>query len=727
MTVWDTKRGEPLRKGKKAGRVLAVSRTGKFVLGIAPEGKPALWDVEKGESTGMPGKLSVDAAVFSGDSNQLALKGVKPGKEKEDEWTRGVWLWDGAAGKEPVLLAKEADAWGFASSPDGALLATFSGQGARLWDWRKKTVLRHLRLPRNASISEFRFSEDGKRLAGMGITIQGSVAVPVEGAEPAEPDAKGDEGIEEPDAGRAWSLVWNTATGERLTPKLLQGDHRLDAALAFSRDGARLLALSGKTNGGELRSWRLPDEDAGSGRLAGSGGDEGFVEAWFSDDGKHVVQKAGRERKAWAIATGKQVPPGDIEPDRPTFESMKTVPKFVTRMRSQEFLDSDGMRKAVETTYTEAEMVTVVERRSWAGKGVNRPSAEMARPTLAGKWDMLHESPSRTLYVFRENGAAGWHGLRVWDARSAKLLTPPLWLPQPSTCAFSDDGAFLAVTGDGWVQLWDVGPGEALTPLMQCPGIAWARFSPDGQTLLTCSLAGKDKRAAQAGLRLWPLRAEGKAGLAVLKARCALICSMRLDRGGDFVSLSARRIREAAEDLKHLRHPRGSFPTEEAWIAWQRERAKECADAWLFAPAARALNAILAAKPDDAPSLHARGVVFAEQGEWGRAREEFDKALLLDAGSGRAAAYRAMLDAQAGDTEGCRKRCAELLSKRLEGADDDLASLIAEALLPAAGRDRGSRGAAGGAPQAHRRIPIGGVAHRGRSRPLARGQGQGSH
>jgi len=170
---------------------------------------------------------------------------------------------------------------GIAFSPDGNRFVTGSDGGKiRISDVASGSeVLTNLSLP--GEVATVRFSRDGTRL----------VAADLEG----------------------WARVWNSATGEALTPLLRASDFdassvsawadRMFPTAEFSPDGARvLLAWGGKS--AQLR-------DSVTGELIQEFAHRDHVwHAAFSKDGSLVVTSSQNgEARVWEAATGKAVGP----------------------------------------------------------------------------------------------------------------------------------------------------------------------------------------------------------------------------------------------------------------------------------------------------------------------------------------------------------------------------------------------------------------------------------
>jgi WD40 repeat protein/tetratricopeptide (TPR) repeat protein/tRNA A-37 threonylcarbamoyl transferase component Bud32 len=94
--------------------------------------------------------------------------------------------------------------------------------------------------------------------------------------------------------------------------------------------------------------------------------------------------------------------------------------------------------------------------------------------------------------------------VRVWDATTGELVSPPLQLPgEARFAAFSPDGKHIAAAGGFSAAVWEVRTGRLLFPCLPHTGPVFAlAFSPDGRRLLTCGGVGAQMWDAATGVRI---------------------------------------------------------------------------------------------------------------------------------------------------------------------------------------------------------------------------------
>jgi sugar lactone lactonase YvrE len=180
-----------------------------------------------------------------------------------------VYQVDGGGGPQPFAASQDVNSVAF--SPDGALVASVSGQTVKVWEAASGKVLRTL--PTGTSQADVAFSPDGKRLASAGGVAGGEI------------------------------MVWDTGTWQSVYT--LKGHSNWITCLTFAPDGQTL--ASGASDH-SIRLWDLttgllartiPIADARGNQLP---------DLAFSPDGRLLASSYGvPEISIWEVATGTEL------------------------------------------------------------------------------------------------------------------------------------------------------------------------------------------------------------------------------------------------------------------------------------------------------------------------------------------------------------------------------------------------------------------------------------
>jgi hypothetical protein len=300
------------------------------------------------------------------------------------------------------------------------------------------------------------FSNGGRRLASAGRifdTASGLPAVP-----PLRVDADefhmalSEDGRRIATAGHRLVRVWDTATGEPLSPVLaLRGNLTINQALVFSPDGRRLLTLSNSGGTGEAIVW---DVAAGTPVITLTHG--GFIHAGgFSADGSRLMT-ATDERdvnvRIWNVDGGTLALSGR---------------------------HPEGVRLAIVDRVDDRILTVGFDQRVLAWQaGSTLTSSEVLE---------LHSEPTALAIGGQRTIVAGGRGgdVRVRRLGSAAESTTSMYQSGAVLAAdISPDGEWLVTSGDdGRANLWNVRSGERLSPPHRVGGPMEAvRFSPDGRS-----------------------------------------------------------------------------------------------------------------------------------------------------------------------------------------------------------------------------------------------------
>jgi WD40 repeat protein len=384
-----------------------------------------------------------------------------------------------------VLTGHTGHVGSVAWTPDGALLASSSGDTIRFWDPRTGRLQRTL----NIQVASMAFSPDGKTLASAlpqsvklwhvrtGALIRELPAgdgnawqVPIAFSPDSQrlvlatrPDAesKGSSSTK-PVSGQL--TLWDVATGIAKWSVTLQGRKSLyPAAVAFSPNGKTIatgewgygaeIPIGNRVRAADIHLW---DAETGALQRTLTGHTAAVVSLTFSPDGQ-TLMSGGFDCtvRVWDAHTG---------------APLKTLAGKDFGGVMEISLSRDG--RMLAAGYAEGEV------RLW--------DARTGRLTRTMGWSdtvmSVALSPDGKLIA---SGAALKTGLRVWDARTGALK----WIPAGQKggarwVAFTPDGKVLASAGsDGTVKRWDTRTRAELRAIEGQPGPNWFALSPDGRLL----------------------------------------------------------------------------------------------------------------------------------------------------------------------------------------------------------------------------------------------------
>ena len=258
------------------GRLLAGGGSGKTVErpgGIYLEtGELRLWNTSTGELVrNLTHPYEILSVAFDRQGKRIAGGTLD----------RHVKVWDVATGKLVLDLEHPKSGTGFdnvhavAFSPDGATLASGGYGTIVLWD--AATGRQRLTLHGDTYYPSIEFDPTGRWLAAA---------------------------LAQPGANRAAVQFWDTSSGKPL--RTFQGDEYNNHAVAFSPDGTRIAAASGRTAalagqnfGGSIRVW---DAASGNELVAFKLDPEPVMSLAFAPDGKRLLVGYGTYVGLWNVA-----------------------------------------------------------------------------------------------------------------------------------------------------------------------------------------------------------------------------------------------------------------------------------------------------------------------------------------------------------------------------------------------------------------------------------------
>jgi WD40 repeat protein/serine/threonine protein kinase/tetratricopeptide (TPR) repeat protein len=451
--VWDTATGaavSPPLVHRFEVRHAAFSPDGRYLVTASGPifgqgGEARVWEVATGQAVTAPlaHAGSVKQASFSPDGRRIVTaSGMAAWGPGQGEGR----VWDVATGQSiagPLAhAAMVTEAW---FSPDGQQVVTASQDGtARVWDaatGRPVTPpLRH-----SGPVNSAAFSPDGRRVA---TASQDGTA-----------------------------QVWDMASGAPATP-LLRHTGPVQH-VAFSPLGGQLVTAAGETlaDEGEARVWDAATGTPVTPLLKHNGQVRVAV---FSPDGRHVLTAGGDKAiRLWDIAGA-----------GPVIRSIED-----SRAGIQLAVSSDGRFAVTAHPDRTAQVWDLVTSRPVA------PRLPHTKPVLTA---LFSAGGSRLLTVcMGVNGAQSQ--ARVWDVATGRPVTSPLRVASVPgfgvRVAFSDDGHFAALPGDGGsVQLVDAATPGAVTLLRDDDPAMCLTFCRDGRYLATASGRGTDQNRQ---VRVW--------------------------------------------------------------------------------------------------------------------------------------------------------------------------------------------------------------------------------
>jgi WD40 repeat protein/serine/threonine protein kinase len=721
VRVWDVASGEQLHELPEAWS-LAFSPDGKWLATGNSKETVQLWDLAaKSSATPVPQATlvagvqgPVRGVAFSPDGRRLAA--AIAGSRGE------VKVWNVPAATEAVALQSNAgDAFSLQFSPDGRyLVADLSGRTAatviRLWDAATGRLLQSLPGHRG-HIHGLAFDPTGERLASAGADqtvriwtvprgqeirlIRGhrdqaqAVAFSPDDMRLASASADGTVAV--------WDLTLDPVTADVPSSAFT----REPETLAFVGGGQRLLVVQ---RGGRMRTLdcdsRAEVETSRQLRLTGlmrtpgapvafdpdghwlagiSEEDPRVVRCWDARTGAERATLRGHAQEVWnvavngdgRVATGGRPDPWHAKPaeikvwdsatGRPILELAERT-FYVERLA----LSPQGDRLAV--TGRHVIVVNGAPRQASDLRVYDVATGQAVRSFIGeGAMQSLAFSPdgSRVAAVDGEHRM-----LLLWDlAAERPVIThevPALALD----VTFSPDGRRLAVASRELIELLDASSGEEALTLRGFAHLnpdkhgfnPCVRFSPDGRRIAAICHDGLNP------VSIWSLEDETAvdpaADLRAAERRSILIhweaaldAQREKDRARFLFHLKRLEAVTALEAPDHVR--RGKL------FAWngQWERAE--------ADFARAFELA----PDSSELCFECCEVYGEHGRWDRAAALCARAIALGLLDDRQCAECACLRWQAGDREGYRRLCREMLDRFGQSSDTHTALCVARACL----------------------------------------------
>jgi WD40 repeat protein/tetratricopeptide (TPR) repeat protein len=686
--LWDATTGKPASVPLEHGGPVTfapISPDGRQALTGGPDGYTHLWDLATGRRVGtFGGGAALSGVLFHPDGRRIVLA-ARAG---------GLRFWNCETGQQASsILPNDGMIETLSFSPDGKILVV-AGEGGtvRFWDTATYAAAAPtLKLP--AAVHSICVSPDGRRVATACADGSAQVWDVHSGdallARPLQHRGSVNKVAFSPDgkwlvtaANDKSAQVWDLSNGVRIGPPMTHGSKVTD--VSFSPDGRWVATLSDDNT---ARVWDAASSQPVSPVLRHIGTPTALT---FSPDGRGVLT-ASQDRLArfWVLRA-------PAAPPKTAARMVQTSAKSATSPDGRLIVTFGGEPYARVRSAADHEPVS--------------PPLRHNGPVTAALF-----SPDSTWVL-----TAGADGVvQAWDAETGKARweAPPRHASKVYAVTISPNGTRVATAGDdntAW--LVDAATGKpTVTPIRHDGGIFHVAFGAAGDTLFTASLDGSSRvwdvttgEPLTPPLPAWSgqawqdtLPTDGRP-VADLVALAQVLTGLRIDETGGRSQLAPAALRDRWAKLRE-QYPNDFAPvgTVSDWHAAQAD-ASEGAGQWFAA--AWHLAKLAAATPDRADVRRRLARAFGEQGAWESAAAAATGAITLDPGDREAwqqrgmahgemkhwdaavadltqayaltqepqrrIALMALLPLAAGDRDGYRRVCRELLNQH--GTTDDM-------------------------------------------------------
>ncbi|SPE61404.1 putative WD40 repeat-containing protein [Verrucomicrobia bacterium] len=695
--IWDAQTGRPLSSTLQHGRAVNAARfspDGKRIITASSDDTARIWDAQSGRALVEP--LQHPGAIWSA---QFSPDGQRVITISADNTAR-VWI---TQTRPPLNEPLKHQGWVYSAqfSPDSKRVVTASyDHTARVWDAQTAQALTGT-LKHTCRVHNAQFSPDGLRIVTVAQDSAAHEWDAKTGLALAEP-LKHKEEVNcaqfSPDGQRIvtgskdnTARIWDVKTGQALGEPFKHGGQVVSAQ--FSPDGTRIVTAAW--------DWIARVWDARTGELVAQSLKHGYPvnTAEFSPDGMRFVTASGdNTARVWDAQTGQPLTP---------------PLKHEDYVLSAQF-SPDGRRVVTSSRDNTA--------RVWdaqTGQPLTEPlkhgqSVNFAQFSPDGRWVLTASDDSTA---------------RIWDGQSGQPLSDPfkhgggLFLAE-----FSRDGKrVVTASHDYTARVWDVGLAPSRCPdwlLQLAEALGGNRLNARG--LLEATTLDRAKTIGQIRETLkdqpddgdgvmwgrwlladcWTRTISPFSSLTVpqyIENRINENTPESLEEAEQLAGGNAelfRRVSEAPQVLashgklaesaaryrEALRSNQGSWPDQPVkWEGSLNGLADVLRRQGKYDDAEQVFQQILTpsfvAQPQSATVLRDRGNFFARHGRWEEEAADFSRVIELDPSDDRAHNALAALLAQAGDSEGYRRYCAQVLARFGESTDGIIAGRVAKDCL----------------------------------------------